>query len=251
MSKLKEMIHQYVVEALEEILSEGEAPTYDVVHPKHGIIGTHNAQTGFKPSKPHLGYKSGKTVPNGASIKRPNSDTVEIKPKAKQISEMNYQDDKQDKRILYRPNVIDEEDPYYVIHKRSRMPGKVSSRAGHNIAGVTIKDKYHDPKEAAAHAKHLDKHGSSVGHEVSTWVNGKLQEEVEEVEEGLRRQRRIGKSLANAALKGGNDPTNIRKRKALKAALDTAVAQGVRSRVARMRKRLFRTPESDPHDQDF
>jgi hypothetical protein len=78
-----------------------------------------------------------------------------------------------------------DEETYHVIHKKSRMPGTVSSRAGQNIAGVTIKDKYHDRKEAEKHARHLDKHGSSDGHEVSTWINGKLQEEVEQVDEKL------------------------------------------------------------------
>jgi len=78
-----------------------------------------------------------------------------------------------------------DEETYHVINKKSRMPGTVSSRAGQNIAGVTIKDKYRDRKEAEAHAKHLDKHGSSEGHEVSTWINGKLQEEVD-LDEALK-----------------------------------------------------------------
>ena len=78
-----------------------------------------------------------------------------------------------------------------------------------------------------------------------------LSEEVEEIEEGVRRQRRLENALTNAALKGGNDPTNIGRRYALRGALDTAVAKGVRRSVADMRKRLFRTPESDPHDQNF
>jgi hypothetical protein len=86
---------------------------------------------------------------------------------------------------------VQKEETYYVIHKKSRTPGEVSSRAGENIAGVTIKDKYHDRKEASAHAKHIDKqslfrnvHGSKLGHGVGKWVNGELQEEVDEVDEG-------------------------------------------------------------------
>jgi len=84
-----------------------------------------------------------------------------------------------------------DEETYYVIHKKSRTPGEVSSRAGENIAGVTIKDKYDDRKEAEKHAKHIDKqslfrnvHGSKLGHGVGKWVNGELQEEVDEVDEG-------------------------------------------------------------------
>jgi rubrerythrin len=87
---------------------------------------------------------------------------------------------------LYKKEEVElDEETYHVIHKKSRMPGTVSSRAGQNIAGVTIKDKYHDRKEAEKHARHLDKHGSSDGHEVSTWINGKLQEEVDLEEGGM------------------------------------------------------------------
>jgi len=49
-------------------MEEGVPPTYNVVHPVHGVIGTHNAAVGFAPSKPHLGFKPSKLVPNGAKI---------------------------------------------------------------------------------------------------------------------------------------------------------------------------------------
>jgi len=93
--------------------------------------------------------------------------------------------------LKYGRRELKKEETYYVIHKKSGTPGEVSSRAGENIAGVTIKDKYPDRKEASAHAKHIDKqslfrnvHGSKLGHGVGKWVNGELQEEVDEVDEG-------------------------------------------------------------------
>ena len=227
MSKLKEIIHQYVVEALEEILSEGEAPTYDVVHPKHGIIGTHNAQTGFKPSKPHLGYKSGKTVPNGASIKRNgasinrrNPDTVEIKPKAKQISEA---------RKLIKHYKSPEADMEAKVYKNPET-------GEHEV------DFYKNGKNLGEGPRYYT---DSLEDAHTTAQTGlKRMQKRHPVEEGVRRERRIGTALAKAALKGGNDPTNISNRDALKAALETEVTGNVRSRVKRMRERLFTTPES-------
>ena len=43
---------------------------YNVVHKNHGVIGVHSPDRGFIPTKPHLGFKSGKTIPNGAKIDR-------------------------------------------------------------------------------------------------------------------------------------------------------------------------------------
>lgn len=45
-----------------------EAPVYNVTHPVHGIIGTHSHAQGFVPSKPHLGFKPGRTIPNGSRM---------------------------------------------------------------------------------------------------------------------------------------------------------------------------------------
>ena len=44
------------------------APTYNVIHITHGVIGTHSYDTGFIPSKPHLGFKPSKFVPEGSKI---------------------------------------------------------------------------------------------------------------------------------------------------------------------------------------
>ena len=44
------------------------APMHNVTHPDHGIIGVHSADRGFVPSKPNLGFKPSKTIPNGAKM---------------------------------------------------------------------------------------------------------------------------------------------------------------------------------------
>ena len=54
----------------EEVEIVEEAPMYNVTHPKHGIIGVHSAGRGFVPSKPHLGFQAGKTIPDGSKIDR-------------------------------------------------------------------------------------------------------------------------------------------------------------------------------------
>ena len=54
----------------EEVELDEQAPTYNVVHPKHGVVGIHSADGGFKPTKPHLGFKPGKTIPDGTRIDR-------------------------------------------------------------------------------------------------------------------------------------------------------------------------------------
>ena len=40
----------------------------NVLHPKHGIIGTHSPEGGFHPSKPALGFVKSKTIPNGTTL---------------------------------------------------------------------------------------------------------------------------------------------------------------------------------------
>ena len=231
MSKLKEIIHQYVVEALEEILSEGEAPTYDVVHPKHGIIGTHNAQTGFKPSKPHLGYKSGKTVPNGASIKRPNSDTVEIKPKAKQISEMNYQDDKW-KLVKTYPAQSEN-------HATAKVYKNITGKHWRNNEDYHIQviknGKVHEPGEGFADDEE-DAHMQAKrisGHPVK-----------KEVEEGYKREMRLVRAL-------NKNPSNEKLKSQTNSAFNRGIERSLRSIRKRNSERVQKASQSDPHDQDF
>jgi hypothetical protein len=121
---------------------------------------------------------------SAAQINTPNRSKEESDARTEKLK-------REQEKLQQRYGGVQKEETYYVIHKKSRTPGEVSSRAGENIAGVTIKDKYHDRKEASAHAKHIDKqslfrnvHGSKLGHGVGKWVNGELQEEVDEVDEG-------------------------------------------------------------------
>jgi hypothetical protein len=69
--KLSQDDMDLLVQNMEKI--EEAAPVFNVVHPDHGVVGTHSYATGFVPSKPGLGFKAGKTIPNGTKIVRPSS----------------------------------------------------------------------------------------------------------------------------------------------------------------------------------
>ena len=81
---------------------EETAPIYNVTHPEHGVIGTHSADKGFVPSKPHLGFKPGQRIPDGTKINRGSEISSSPKnsrgmlthsPSPKKIAKENYDED--------------------------------------------------------------------------------------------------------------------------------------------------------------
>lgn len=245
MSKLKEIIHQYVVEALEEILSEeadqinelslNTLKSYrDKVYDKYTPDG-YGTPTSERP-KPKFTRSQGY---GRAETNIENKTPLEYEPKVHDLT--HFEDD---------GDVYDHTQTSDEIRD-----GDVMKLSGGRVA--TMYRAFPVMHKGESNVLHRTHEGKTIG-DIGTRYKEteKLANKVANMkEEGVRRERRIGTALANAALKGGNDPTNIRRRRALTAALNTAVDKNVRSKVKRtgldVRKRLTRTPESDPHDQNF
>lgn len=65
---------------------------------------------------------------------------------------------------------IKEMNEYYVIHKKSRTPTKISTVAVSEYKGIKIKEKYRNKEEAEKHVEILNKR-NPVGYKVSEVIS--------------------------------------------------------------------------------
>lgn len=99
----------------------------------------------------------------GIKVKKTYTDKKEAEKHAKVLSDAGP---RRYKVGPARKRMDEAEEKHYVIHKKTRSPGKISSVAGMKVDGVEIKRVYTDKSEAEKHAKMLDKH-NPVGYQVS------------------------------------------------------------------------------------
>jgi len=128
-------------------LGEEVAPMYNVKDPDGRIVGVHSSTRGFIPSRPELGLKPGKTIPDGHTIDK--SSPVRSSPvRSSRVREEVEQVDEAKIALPAGVRVEEEETPdddyaskQHTVYHRNRPIGSISDTPGEGHIAV-----HHDPE---------------------------------------------------------------------------------------------------------
>ena len=228
MSKLKEIIHQYVVEALQEILDEEieqiDELSVDTLKSYRDKVAAKYTPRGYgKPTaeRPNPKWERDRGY-SRAETKIKDNTPLEYEPKVHDLT-----------------HLTDDGDVYNHTQTSDEIrDGDVMKLHGGRVA--TMLQAWPVMHKGTSNALHRTHEGKTIGdigkryektQKLADQVASSMKESVEEsanLDEGVEREDRLRNSVLN-------DPTNQDKRDAL----SRAVTKNVRRRVRAMRKRLF------------